>query len=177
VLEPIFAEHIDDWEIHIAKLCDFWSSVALLTGRYHGTPMAAHLPMAVGAREFACWLAIFTETAKEVCPLEAASYFIERANRIAGSLALGVAASRGQIIAGSWSGRATIAREAPLLRHPRVHDPTREAGLPAGRSTSELVAMELLCRFPLPRRACVQVVWVGPAVLRAPALMQSSSGS
>jgi hemoglobin len=99
VLGPIFAEHIKDWEIHIAKLCDFWSSVALLSGRYHGTPMTAHLPMPVAKGEFARWLAIFTETANEVCPPEAAAHFIERASRIAASLELGVAASRGEIIA------------------------------------------------------------------------------
>lgn len=99
VLGPIFAAHIDDWEAHIAKLCDFWSSVALLTGRYHGTPMSAHMPMPLGRTEFARWLEIFTQTAHEVCPPAAAAHFIERANRIANSLELGVAASRGEIIA------------------------------------------------------------------------------
>jgi hemoglobin len=98
VLGPIFAEQIDDWDVHIAKLCDFWSSVALLTGRYHGTPMAAHMPMPLGRTEFARWLEIFAETAKDVCPPEAAAHFVERANRIASSLELGIAASRGGII-------------------------------------------------------------------------------
>lgn len=99
VLGPIFAEQIDDWEAHIAKLCDFWSSVALLTGRYHGTPMSAHIPMSLGQTEFTRWLAIFTKTAKDVCPPEAASHFVERASRIASSLELGIAASRGEIVA------------------------------------------------------------------------------
>ncbi len=99
VLGPIFAEQINDWEAHIAKLCDFWSSVALLTGRYHGTPMSAHIPMSLGQTEFTRWLAIFTQTAKDVCPPEAASHFVERANRIASSLELGIAASRGEIVA------------------------------------------------------------------------------
>ena len=99
VLGPIFGAHIEDWEAHIAKLCDFWSSVALLTGRYHGTPMAAHMPMPLGSTEFDRWLAIFTETTKDVCPPEAAAHFVERANRIARSLELGIAASRGEIIA------------------------------------------------------------------------------
>ena len=66
VLGPIFGAHIEDWEAHIAKLCDFWSSVALLTGRYHGAPMAAHMPMPLGSTEFDRWLAIFTETTKDV---------------------------------------------------------------------------------------------------------------
>lgn len=99
LLGPIFAEHVKDWEAHIAKLCDFWSSVALLTGRYHGTPMAAHMPMPIDHASFARWLAIFTQTAHEVCPPVAATHFIERAQRIANSLELGVAAQRGEIVA------------------------------------------------------------------------------
>ena len=99
VLGPMFGAHIEDWEAHIAKLCDFWSSVALLTGRYHGAPMAAHMPMPLGSTELDRWIAIFAETAKDVCPPEAAAHFVERANRIARSLELGIAASRGEIIA------------------------------------------------------------------------------
>ncbi len=97
MIGPIFAERIGDWDIHIARMCDFWSSVALLTGRYHGTPMQAHLPMPLGPAEFGRWLAIFTQTAREVCPPAAADHFLERANRIASSLELGIAAGRGQI--------------------------------------------------------------------------------
>lgn len=42
-LGPIFARVIGDtWDTHLAKMCDFWSSVLLMTGRFKGTPMAAH---------------------------------------------------------------------------------------------------------------------------------------
>lgn len=103
VLGPIFKERISDWESHIAKMCDFWSSVALLTGRYHGTPMAAHMPMPLGREEFGRWLAIFAEVVKDICPPTAAAHFLERADRIASSLELGIAAKRGEIIAPSPS--------------------------------------------------------------------------
>src|SRR5687767_2738790 len=42
ILGPIFNARIDDWPEHLAKLCDFWSSVTLMTGRFKGSPMAAH---------------------------------------------------------------------------------------------------------------------------------------
>src|ERR1700741_4746808 len=39
VLGPVFEAKIADWEPHLAQMFAFWSSVALMTGRYHGTPM------------------------------------------------------------------------------------------------------------------------------------------
>lgn len=99
MLGPIFTAHVADWDSHIAKLCAFWSSVALMTGRYHGTPMAAHKPMPLGRAEFTRWLELFETTAREVCPPEAAAHLLERAHRIASSLELGIAAGRGEIIA------------------------------------------------------------------------------
>ena len=39
------------------------------------------------------WLALFEETAREVCPPAAAALFIERARRVAESLELGVASA------------------------------------------------------------------------------------
>ncbi len=75
VLAPIFEARIPDWEPHLAQMCAFWSSVALMTGRYHGTPMAKHLPLPVDADHFDRWLELFEETAREVCPPEAAGAF------------------------------------------------------------------------------------------------------
>jgi hemoglobin len=90
-LGPIFAERIVDWEPHLQQMCAFWSSVALMSGRYHGRPMEKHLPLPVDARHFDRWLTVFAETAEEVCPPAAAAHFVERAHSIAGSLELGVA--------------------------------------------------------------------------------------
>ena len=91
LLGLIFETRICDWESHLKRMCDFWSSVALMTGRYHGTPMAKHLPLPVDAEHFDRWLALFEETAREICPPKAADHFIERARRIAESLEIGIA--------------------------------------------------------------------------------------
>ena len=64
--------------------------------------MALALPLASEAPHFDRWLAIFAETAQDLCPPAAAAHFIDRARRIAGSLALGVAAVRRDE---PWTGR------------------------------------------------------------------------
>ncbi len=74
-------------------MCAFWSSLTPHTGRYRGQPMAKHMPFSVGARHFDRWLALFQETAHEICPPVAAERFIERARRVAESLELGVASA------------------------------------------------------------------------------------
>jgi hypothetical protein len=51
LLGPVFDARIQDWPQHLERMVDFWSSVALMTGRYHGTPMQRHAPLPVG---FAC---------------------------------------------------------------------------------------------------------------------------
>jgi len=97
LLGPIFQANVRDWDAHLARMCDFWSSVALMSGRYHGQPMAAHLPLPIDTPHFNRWLELFAATAHEVCPPAAAAHFIERAHRIADSLELGIAAQRGEI--------------------------------------------------------------------------------
>jgi hemoglobin len=91
---PIFESHVTDWDGHLARMCAFWSSVALMSGRYHGQPMAKHLPLPVDTPHFDRWLEIFAETAREICAGPAAAHFIERAHHIADSLELGIAASK-----------------------------------------------------------------------------------
>jgi hemoglobin len=97
LIGPIFETRVHDWEAHIAQLCAFWSSVALMSGRYHGQPMAAHLPLPIETMHFERWLSLFAETARDVCPPQAAAHFLERARRIADSLALGIAVQKGEL--------------------------------------------------------------------------------
>jgi hemoglobin len=118
LLGPIFADRISDWEHHIAKLCDFWSSIALLTGRYHGQPMQAHLPLPVEAAHFEHWLRLFEATARRLCPPAAAEHFLERARRIAESLRLGIAFRRESQASARGFGAPT-----PL----QIHEPQGEA--------------------------------------------------
>ena len=98
MLGPIFAARVTDWDIHLKKMCAFWSSVALMSGRYSGQPMQAHLPLPVDQTHFDRWLRIFEETATELCTPAGADHFIERARRIAESLRMGVAFHRGERI-------------------------------------------------------------------------------
>jgi hemoglobin len=98
LLAPIFDAAVEDWEAHIQTLCKFWSSVALMTGRYSGRPMAAHAPLPVERQHFLRWLALFEATAREVCPPAAADLFIDRAKKIAESLRQGLSLHRGEQI-------------------------------------------------------------------------------
>ncbi|MGC2083458.1 MAG: group III truncated hemoglobin [Bradyrhizobium sp.] len=98
VLGPVFDARIRDWGPHLQQMCAFWSSVALMTGRYHGTPMVKHAPLPVDAAHFDRWLALFEQTAHEVCPGEAEAHFVERARRIATSLELGIANANGVML-------------------------------------------------------------------------------
>ena len=97
VLGPVFEAAVEDWDAHFARLCDFWSSVALMSGRYHGTPMQAHARLpGIGPEHFTRWLELWGETAREVCPPQASALFIDRAERIARSLEIGIAIARGE---------------------------------------------------------------------------------
>ncbi|RUV80724.1 MAG: group III truncated hemoglobin [Mesorhizobium sp.] len=89
-LGPIFAREITgDWEPHLDKMTDFWCSVVLKSGDYHGRPVPAHLKLKdVTEADFAIWLALFVETASELFAPETAAVFVERAERIATSLKL-----------------------------------------------------------------------------------------
>lgn len=95
LIGPVFDERIKDWGPHLEQMKLFWSSVALMSGAYHGRPMPKHLPLPVDARHFDRWLALFETTARDLCPPAAADHFIERARRIAESLELGIAGANG----------------------------------------------------------------------------------
>lgn len=98
VLGPIFNGVVHDWDEHLAKLCDFWSSVLLVTGRFKGSPMAAHARTpGVEGEHFPRWLEIWRQTAREVCRPEAADLFVAKAEMIGESLKLGLAVNRGHI--------------------------------------------------------------------------------
>jgi hemoglobin len=88
----IFARVIgDNWDSHLAKMCDFWSSVMLMSGRFKGNPMVAHMRIkTIQPQHFERWLELFRQTAVEVCTPEAATEFILRAENIARSLQMGL---------------------------------------------------------------------------------------
>jgi hemoglobin len=89
-LGPIFAREITgDWEPHLEKMTDFWCSVILKTGDYHGRPVPAHMKLGdVTEADFDIWLAMFGQTAAELFAPDVAAVFVDRAERIATSLKL-----------------------------------------------------------------------------------------
>jgi hemoglobin len=90
LLGPLFGAAVDDWPEHLVKLQAFWSSVMLTTGRYKGSPMAAHLrhAAAIDPAMFDRWLDLWRRTARErLAPADAAAV-IAKAERIAESLKL-----------------------------------------------------------------------------------------
>lgn len=97
LLAPIF-EEIADWDAHLSHLRAFWSSVTLMSGRFHGQPMQVHLALRLTPAHFDRWLALFGQTADEVCPPIAAAIFREKAGRIADSFEAAIATQRGEII-------------------------------------------------------------------------------
>lgn len=98
LIGPVFATRISDWEPHLQQMFAFWSSVALMSGRYHGQPMGKHMRLPIDGRHFDRWLALFEQAARDLCPPKAADHFIERAHRIAESLELGVAGANSVIL-------------------------------------------------------------------------------
>lgn len=94
-LGPVFARVVGttdaDWAPHLARLADFWSSVMLRSGRYHGDPFSAHLRLPdLEPAMFDRWLALFGQSCGELFEPALADAFRERADRIARSLRMGL---------------------------------------------------------------------------------------
>jgi len=83
-LGPIFHAHVHDWDAHLVKLTDFWSSALRGTRRFRGTPMPVHAALpGLTAGLFRHWLQLFEATAAEL-PNQALR---ERATELAGRIA------------------------------------------------------------------------------------------
>src|SRR5690606_11758483 len=99
LLGPIFNSKIapEAWPVHLAKMCDFWSSVLLRTSRYDGRPLPPHLSIPeLEEPHFRRWLTLFRDTVRSICPQEVADLFMERALRVAHSFRLSIAFHRNQ---------------------------------------------------------------------------------
>ncbi|QTD54566.1 group III truncated hemoglobin [Parasphingorhabdus cellanae] len=96
LLGPIFDEKVTNWPPHLARMKDFWTSIAIESGRFRGNPMIKHLAISDIKRiHFDRWLALFDETLQEVMPNAGACRFLsERAARIADSLMTGISIHR-----------------------------------------------------------------------------------
>ena len=88
-LGPVFDRAVADWGPHLATMRDFWSSIMLTSGRYHGNPVVVHRRLAGLTPElFERWLALFAETCGELFDANLAASFMDKARRIATSLQL-----------------------------------------------------------------------------------------
>ena len=87
---PLFDDAVDHWPAHLEKLIAFWSSVMLTTGRYKGSPVAAHLKHTARLTPamFDRGLVIWSATTDELMPPDAAVALQAKAARIAESLRL-----------------------------------------------------------------------------------------
>ncbi|MEO8279207.1 MAG: group III truncated hemoglobin [Ideonella sp.] len=95
MLGPIFDLHIDDWDRHLAKLVDFWSSILRRTGRFSGAPMPKHAVLpGLTAELFRRWLALFRETAATQSNQAMGVQACTAAERIAQSLWMGYQINR-----------------------------------------------------------------------------------
>ncbi|HEY1391822.1 MAG TPA: group III truncated hemoglobin [Methylibium sp.] len=86
-LGPVFNVHISDWDHHLAKMVDFWSSALRGTARYRGTPMPKHAALpGLSVALFKRWLGLFRETTAGLGNAAVQARADELALRIAQSL-------------------------------------------------------------------------------------------
>lgn len=86
ILGPIFEREMsENWDQHLEKMCNFWTTVMLGNPLYHGNPLEVHRRVAGLNREhFEHWLLLFHQTLKEVCPSNAhIEAFSQKANKMA----------------------------------------------------------------------------------------------
>ena len=94
-LGPIFKTYVGDWDEHLAKLTDFWSSILRGTRRFRGTPMPKHVALPdLSASLFERWLALFRDTTAVQANHEMGEYAYDMAQQIVQSLWYGYQVSR-----------------------------------------------------------------------------------
>ena len=101
LLGPIFAKHIQNWSLHLARMKDFWASIMLESGRFSGNPMRKHTAIGgLDAEHFARWQSLWDVTLTRIAPNEeVANRFRDAARRIGESLLTGILIDRGGLTA------------------------------------------------------------------------------
>ncbi len=96
VLGPIFERHVKDWDAHMPKMVDFWSSTLRGTARFRGTPMPKHVAIpGLSADLFQRWLVLFRQSNATLRNTAMAERANDLADRIAQSLWYGYQMSHG----------------------------------------------------------------------------------
>lgn len=95
VLGPVFERHVRNWDEHLPKMVDFWSSALRGTARFRGAPMPKHAALpGLTAELFQHWLMLFRQTTDTLPNAALAGRANELAGRIAQSLWYGYQMSR-----------------------------------------------------------------------------------
>lgn len=112
-LGPIFEQRFAGrWDAHLSRMCDFWSTVMLASGRYRGNPLESHRRIPeLRSAHFDRWLDLFGEVAHELLPLHIARDVEGRAHRM----------------------RAVLERHLPPTPSPASTDPDGRAAPPRSR--------------------------------------------
>lgn len=90
LLGPVFGAAVSDWAAHEDHLVAFWSSVMLGSGRFRGSPMAAHARQPISREMFPRWLALWAETVDSLFEPTPALRLKTTAARIGQSFELGL---------------------------------------------------------------------------------------
>lgn len=98
VLGPVFDEHVKDWDTHLPKMVDFWSSALRGTARFRGAPMPRHAALpSLTIELFQRWLMLFGQTTNALPNAALAERAQDLAKRIAQSLWYGYQMHHGAI--------------------------------------------------------------------------------
>jgi len=91
ILGPIFAQRIAQWPPHLEHMEQFWRSVLLNTGEFHGNPMLKHVTIPrLGKPEFDQWLLLFDDVLRQFASPQAQTIIGDAARSIARSLLSGI---------------------------------------------------------------------------------------
>lgn len=80
VFEPVVK---DNWDHHLKRMTDFWSTLLLYTKTFTEDPLTKHLPLPIQKIHFDRWLQLFNETIDELFAGQIAENAKNRANSIA----------------------------------------------------------------------------------------------
>ena len=95
LLGPVFANHVDNWPAHEAKIAAFWRNAILYERSYDGNPQRVHIERPdVRPELFAHWLDLFEEVATQTLPPETATPWVALARRIGVGMKAGVQSAR-----------------------------------------------------------------------------------
>ena len=90
-LGPTFAPVLRDWPGYIDTMTEFWTTALLGNGGLGGSrSVAMHAPHPIAPLQFVRWLALFRQTAIDVFGPEQARPFLDKAERIAAGLQMGL---------------------------------------------------------------------------------------